>query len=227
MDIGNAAKVISILSDFSDALPLLLFLIVLPLARRPTWIIPYLAINLGFSISTIIIGRFGLNNMFVYLFMGLFELIFLYLFFVKYVNIQKILKVTFWVVLGFYLIQSFVINSWDQINPIGRATSSMFLLGLCFNYYFEVYKSNVQVNLLQSMTFWISSSLVLYLSGSFFAFLFSYEALFNEEYDWFFRYGTWTLYALSQLIKGLVLSVGVLIIALDSSQNSAEQKSFE
>ena len=112
MEIGIVAKTLAEIADFSDAAPLLIVYVVLEESRRPKWIVHYLFAYLSLCLLSILTGQIlGMNNMWVYILLGFIELVLLYKYFRQITPVPRFLQILFWIVLGYYVIQSLFINS--------------------------------------------------------------------------------------------------------------------
>ncbi len=208
MELGPLADYITEAADLMDLIPIMFLLFSKSLAHKRVWLSAYLISNLFLLIISIYLARLGSNNMWVYHLIGLCELIFIYLYFRSSLRITPFLKVTFWIILAFYISQSMFFIPLEEINALARGVSILFLLTLCLYSFYETYKNQALTEITTAPDFWIACAFLMYTSGTFFAFLLSYESLFNNNGNWYFTHGTWILLSAVQIVKCLILATG-------------------
>lgn len=198
------------ISELSEILPITLFILFRKVFEH-RWLFLYLTINLFLTALTTILSELGTNNMIIYHIIGLSELILLFLYY-KQEGLGTWLVVLFWFIFFFYVSQSIFFVSTDEINSLARSCTTLYLILLGMCYLYRVYRRPENIVLEKSFMFWVNSALIIYLSGSFFAFLFSYEFLIRMAIDDFssvLKYG-WTCYAAGNLMKSIIISIGLI-----------------
>ena len=208
-DLYRLTDKIVMISEYSDCLPIVLFLIYPIFIGRYRWFFMYLIAFQFLHFISIYTGLQGTNNMWVYKLIGATELTFLYIFYSRYVK-SLVIRSLFWVTMGFYIHYSFFMVGKNEINPLGLGVSVLFLLILTFNYLLYIYRSESVIVLSKSFVFWINTALMIYLSCSFFAYLFSFQTLFvSQDFDDLFKY-SWALHSIGNILKCLIVSVGLV-----------------
>lgn len=150
-------------------------------------------------------------NLDIYHVIGLVELIYVYLFFRSNIKINATISNLFYVVLILYIANSiFLEKFYVHLNPYGRALSFMYLITLCFNYYYRLYEEEKVEQLSKSSLFWISSAFLLYFSISFFTYLFSRQILTTDVEPTSFFGSMWTLHTLGDVLRCLIISFGLI-----------------
>ncbi len=198
-----------IVGEFSDLLPLLLFYVYSEFRKAYPWLTRYLLFSQILYIFSFPIALAGVNNMWVYQLVGLLELVLLYSHFSRY-KLLVHLKIAFWLVLGGYLFLTASVGPY-VINSLARAQSILFLIILCFQFFYKLYRTDASLNLLRTYDFWLTSAFLLYLSLSFFAFLFSYQSLvIAKDFSDFVRLG-WLFHSLGNFVKGVMLVAGIYV----------------
>lgn len=208
------------ISEYSDCIPIGILLIIPFALKRNKLLLAYLVSFQGLhflSLYTALVD--GNNNMWVYKLLGLTELILISLW---YFSFRKtiVLKLLFFLVLAFYALLSYSNSPMNLINSLALSLSTFFLISLSLTYMFWLYESNQTVNIVKFFPFWVNGALLIYLSSSFFAYLFSYQALFNTpDMNDFFRY-TWVFHSMGNILKCIVLSVGLIVCRKSFKENT-------
>ncbi len=210
MGFFDALYLIVTISDYTELIPLVLFLSFTQSRKEHRWLFYYSSVLFLLYLVADFLSSSGTNNMWVYHLIGLFELIALSFYYHSQVRQSKVLKIIFLVVISFYLVDSVFISGIKAMNSIGRSLSTLFLIGLNMNYYFELYKSESIIKLNLFIPFWYNAALSFYLSFSFFAFLLSNQFLVENYnmYDLF--YHGWTFHSIGIIIKNLIMGIALI-----------------
>ena len=207
------------LADFSEFLPILLFIFLKQYKLFPILLFSLL-IHVFLEQYTLYLADQKQYNLDIYHVIGLLELIFISAFYKRNTSLPKSLYYLFFLVVIIYVFNSlFWEQYWIHINAFGRSLSSLFLLLLGFNYLFNVYKEEKILNLHRSGFFIINAGLMFYFATSFFTLLFSRKILEVEFYSWFGA--TWNLHSLADIIRSIIIALGIIVSYYSS--NTSQQ----
>lgn len=210
MDFFTISGYIVRASEYSDCLPIGIFIFFSFRIPQYKWVFIYLITFQALHFTSIYTGIQGENNMWVYKLIGLVELISISLWYLSRRSTTT-LKFFFALVIIVYLILSYYFSPAGSINSLGLSLSTLFLISLSLAYFFWLYETKENVDLLLFFPFWVNSAFLIYLSSSFFAYLFSYEALFNTpDVSNLLRY-SWVLHSMGNIVKCVILSVGLIV----------------
>ncbi|MGK7389424.1 MAG: hypothetical protein ACNS60_03710 [Candidatus Cyclobacteriaceae bacterium M2_1C_046] len=197
-------------SDFVELLPVYLFLKNKNRIAAYPFLFCELLIHGILDISTFILTLLSIYNLFIYHAIGLFELIFIFLFYKRLTELPKYIFYCFYLVLILYILNSLFLEPIFNpaiINAFGRSLSCLFLLFLGFIYLYNLYKKDKIINFYQNPDFLINSGLMIYFATSFFTFLFSKKIL-SLELSSFFS-AAWVLHSSVDIIRAVMISIGL------------------
>lgn len=197
-------------SDFIELIPVYLFLKNKQRIKAYPFLFCELLIHGLLDISTFILTRLSVYNLFIYHTIGLFELIFIFLFYKRLTELPRYLDYIFYLVLILYILNSLFLEPIFNpaiINAFGRSLSCLFLLFLGFYYLYNLYKFEQIINLYKNPDFLINTGLMIYFATSFFTFLFSKKIL-SLELSSFFS-AAWVLHSSADIIRAVIISIGL------------------
>ncbi len=124
------------------------------------------------EIVTSALSANGIRNLFVTHIYAPIELIFLALMFAEatktYIS-KKIYYYSILIFLIFSVINVIFFESINNFNSLGRTLQSVFVIGFCFIYFFQLL-DQLQVKYVQELPFfWVTCALMLYFAGSLFS----------------------------------------------------------
>ncbi|CAN0456501.1 unnamed protein product, partial [Ectocarpus fasciculatus] len=128
-------------SEYSDWLPIGIFLIVPSTIRKYRWLFLYLIVFQALHLLGISLADNGVNNMWVYKLIGLSELFLISKLYLKF-RLESIAFFSFLSVFAFYLVHSFLYIPIQDINSLALSVSTLFLITLSIQYLFQLYSSD-------------------------------------------------------------------------------------
>jgi hypothetical protein len=165
--------------------------------------IVFCIVDLVFSI----LGKNGIHNIFImHLTTPVEFAMILHLFVLIAFNKSKIL-LEFVAIIIFVIICSFntyYLQSINVPNSLARGTEAVVIITLCVNFYYQIFKSDQNINLIQYPYFWLVSGFLIYFSGTLFLFVVTNNKEFNITYPAIHS----VLYIILNLVYTYVLWLG-------------------
>lgn len=204
------------LADYSEFLPILLFIIFKRIRIYP-YLFAGLVIQSAIEQYTLVLAETKTYNLHWYHLIGLIELIYVYLFYRNIIKLNSWIRNSIYFIIALYIFNSYYLEHFLlHFNAFGRALASFYLLGLGFYYLYTIYEKEQILRIHRSPAFIINSGLMFYFATSFFIFLFSRKIMSFEYYSWFGS--AWVLHTLSDIIRSIVIAFALVYGDFSSSK---------
>ena len=203
------------LLNYSDTvMPLLTFIISLfiikKMDKRENLLLAYVITSFIVFLITNIMADRGINNMFLYHFFSLFEVVILGYYFIKLLLKKQL--ILYWFILGgyfiFWLINLINFENIQLFNSNSSVVSNLIVLLLAMYYLFEVSKSEEVLRFQKLPGFWIASAFLVSCALSIFGFLAYKYFQVNEYKDYAYR--IWLVPLFSTILRFIFISIGLL-----------------
>jgi hypothetical protein len=171
----------------------------------------YLCLLCGLLIPVIFFKYVYISNVYRLLFLRFFlimefsalSLIFYYT--IKQNTLRKIIFIIPFIFSAFS-IYDYILSDKDKFSYIPLAGECLILLIYIIYFFYEKIQISTNIPIYQTNMFWIAVAFTLYCSGNFFLFLYSNNAIKNEQY--FFQYTL--IYSTFTIIKNTLLCIGIM-----------------
>lgn len=208
---GDLVYRISEIADFSELLPILIFLVFRRVKLYPVLFIGLL-IHSVLEIYTLYLASQKIYNLDIYQLIGLIELCYVFLFYKNIIKLNQFLIIGFFAVFLFYILNSLFIEPfYVHINPYGRSISALYLMILGIYFLHTIFKEENIEKIENSRLFWINIGFILYFSTSFFTFLFSRKLLTVGVEPTSFFGSLWTIHTLADIIRSIIIAIALTI----------------
>lgn len=167
----------------------------------------YLIICLIIEFVSDVLWYDNINNLWLFHIFTLLEFTcFMYIFFqiLKIEHKQKLFSVIILSFLIIFLVDIIFISGHLKMNELARNVEGFTFIVLSILYFKSLMKSNEHQSLLQKFSFWFSSAILLYFSGSLFIFLFS-NYLLDSSPETFF--GIYAIHSILSIIFNILLAI--------------------
>ena len=128
-----------------------------------------------------------------------------------YYNIrQKILKKLIVIIIVFFAIFSiydYIVSDSAKFSYIPLATECLILLVYIIYFFYEKIQINTFIPIYQTNIFWIAVAFTIYCSGNFFLFLYTRNAIKDEQ----FRFQYALIYCTFTILKNIFLCIGITV----------------
>lgn len=182
----NIMKAIVNIAAFSVLIPLLAGLIKFKRGSQLSFILfGYVIVSALVDAGGLITARNGINNNWMsHVFVPLEYLFFssIYAIAVRSELWKKVIYASFWLFLGFCVLNVFLWEPLDQFNAKARVLESALLIAMVLLYFYRRLKQKEDPNFLKEPLFLFSAAILLYFSGTVVIFSFL-EALMQESME--------------------------------------------
>lgn len=80
------------------------------------------------------------------------------------------------------LLNTYFVQSINEPNSIARGTEAVAIIAMCVNFFYLIFKSDQNIDLLRYPYFWLMSGFLIYFSGTLFLFVVTHNQGFNITY---------------------------------------------
>lgn len=209
MDLKDWNLTISTFSDFSDALPLLL-LMIMASGRTLQLLKIYFAGSLSVKVWTIILvfGFDSPNTLPYYHFLALFEFVLLFLYYVYATRLQwREVSIALGLVVVFNIVNTTYFQHLQQFNSYSWGVNTFVLMFMSFLYLYRLYANIEDVAIETHTGFIINAGFLLYFAGSLFTYILGWYIL-SSKPEGFFANG-WIIQATSNILKNILIAYGL------------------
>ena len=213
------------LLDFADTyMPFLILLIFLSvwklMPRRELLLFAYLVISFVIFGITIIMGVTHHNNMALYHFFSLVELILMVYYFLDIMDWRKKRLVFFLISTVYFIFWLLNLIYWEPLNMFNSNSAglaNLIILALCMSYMLVLSKSDEILYFQRLPSFWIAGAFLVYCAVSFLVILaFKYfleNNLMQEAID------IWYIQNIANIVKFTMIAIGILCYRRPFIQN--------
>lgn len=199
--------IISYASDFSDGIPLLLFIFLFHGRPATEWrmLQVYYCISFPLKMITIYMSQYRLNTMPFYHLLAILELT---LFSITYIRLLKPNTQRYYyglvAMLSFNVFNSIWLQDISSFNSNAWTLNCLFLLALGLIYLFTLYQRIEEIRLEQHSGFIFNAAILVYCAGSLFFFLLSFS-IFSHEAEGFY-YNGWIIQSVANILKNVIIT---------------------
>ncbi len=205
MSLSELNTHLSHIADFSDGIPLIVFLL-LPMSKREELgvIGLYFFCNFLLKVATFFLATDQRNTIPFYHLLAIIEFALLFMYFTQLKKISINIK---WSLLVFVIIlnltNTFFLQTINEFNSFSWTINTLLLIVIGIYCLYHAFK----VEEVRFFEFVILSGFLIYLSGSLFTYILGSRILARELGD-FFSNG-WIVYSFSSISKDIIISIGL------------------